>query len=59
MRKWFWLFKEGRTNVHDEERSGCPSLVTDDLKGNVNEKIREHMRFTISKLQKPCFGRTV
>ena len=43
--------------MHDEERSGCPSLVTDDMKGDVNAKIRENMRFTISKLQKPCFGR--
>jgi hypothetical protein len=34
--------------VHDEKRSGCPSFVTDDLKGNVNAKIRENMRFTIS-----------
>ena len=24
--------------MHDGERSGCPILVTDDLKGNVNEK---------------------
>jgi hypothetical protein len=36
---------------------GAPSLVMDDLKGNVKAKIRENMRITISKLQKPCFGR--
>ena len=29
VRKWCRLFKEGRTNVHDEERSGRPSLVPD------------------------------
>jgi hypothetical protein len=25
------MFKDGRTNVHDEERSGRPSVVSDDL----------------------------
>jgi hypothetical protein len=25
------MFKDGRTNVHDEERSGQPSVVSDDL----------------------------
>jgi hypothetical protein len=25
------MFKDGRTNVHDEERSGRPSAVSDDL----------------------------
>lgn len=34
MRKWYWLIREGRTNVHDKEQSGYPSLVTDDLKNN-------------------------
>jgi hypothetical protein len=32
VRKWCRLFKEVTTNVHDEEKSGCPSLFTDDLK---------------------------
>jgi hypothetical protein len=39
--KWCRLFKEGRTNVHDEERSGRPPLVTDDLKEKVKAKICE------------------
>jgi histone-lysine N-methyltransferase SETMAR len=43
-------FKNGRTNVHDEERSGRPSLVTDDIVSKVNEKIRENRRFTIREL---------
>jgi hypothetical protein len=25
------MLKDGRTNVHDEERSGPPSVVSDDL----------------------------
>ena len=33
VRKWCRLFKVGKTNVLEEERSGCPSLVTDDFKG--------------------------
>jgi transposase len=50
MKKWCRLLKEGRTSVHDKERSGRPSLVSDDLKENVNAKIRESRRFTISEL---------
>jgi transposase len=29
MRKWVRKFNEGRDNVHDEPRSGRPSVVTD------------------------------
>jgi hypothetical protein len=32
------LFNEGRTNVHDEERSGRPSFITGDLKKQIDEK---------------------
>ena len=28
VRKWVTKFKEGRNNVHDEPRSGRPSIVT-------------------------------
>ncbi|GBN21765.1 hypothetical protein AVEN_155627-1 [Araneus ventricosus] len=31
VRKWVRQFKDGRTNVHDEERSGRPSVITEDL----------------------------
>jgi hypothetical protein len=37
VRKWCRFFRGGMTNVLDEERNGRLSLVTDDLKGNVNE----------------------
>jgi len=50
IRKWFRMFNEGRESVHDEERSGGPSLVNDDLERKVNERVREDRRFTISDL---------
>jgi len=44
------MFIEGRENVHDEARSGRPSLVNDDLVRKVNERLRYDRRFTISDL---------
>ncbi|GBL72066.1 hypothetical protein AVEN_115080-1 [Araneus ventricosus] len=46
IRKWVRQFNDGRTNVHDEARSGRPSVVNDDLVTKANEKIRENRRFT-------------
>jgi hypothetical protein len=46
LRKWCHLFIEARTSVHDEERSGRPALITDDLKEKMNAKIRENRQFT-------------
>jgi len=37
-------------NVHDEARSGRPSLVNDDLARKVNERVRDDRPFTISDL---------
>lgn len=54
VRKWCIRFKNGRTNVHDEERNGRPSIVTDDLLAKVDEKIRQNRRFTITELSL-CF----
>jgi hypothetical protein len=31
VRQWCKMFKDGRTNVHDEEQSGQPSVVSDDI----------------------------
>ena len=28
--RWVWLFNEGRENVHDDPRSGRPSVVNED-----------------------------
>ncbi|GBN48539.1 hypothetical protein AVEN_14164-1 [Araneus ventricosus] len=47
VRKCVRQFNDGRTNVHDEARSGRPSVVNDGLVAKVNEKIRENRRFTI------------
>jgi len=50
VRKWVWMFNEGRENVHDEARSGRPSMVNDDLVRKVNERVRDDGRFIISDL---------
>ena len=50
VRKWVRMFNEGRENVHDEVRSGRPSLVNDDLVRKVNERVRDDRRFIISDL---------
>ncbi|GBN72461.1 hypothetical protein AVEN_82501-1 [Araneus ventricosus] len=50
VRKWVRAFKDGRRNVHDKERSGRFSLITEDLVQIVDEKVRENRRFTISSL---------
>ena len=55
------MFNEGRENVHDEARSGRPSLVNDDLVRKVNERVRDDRRFTISylSLHFPQISRTL
>ena len=50
VRKWVRMFNEGRENVHDEARSGRPSLVNDDLVHKVNERVCDDGCFTISDL---------
>ena len=50
VRKWVRMFKEGRENVHDEARSGRPSLVNNDLVRKVNERVRDVSQFLIC----PC-----
>ncbi|GFU43780.1 HTH_48 domain-containing protein [Trichonephila clavipes] len=50
IQKWCIQFKNGRTYVHDEEKSGRPSVVTDELVAKVDEKIREDHHFTITVL---------
>jgi len=61
VRKWVRIFNERRENVHDEARSGRPSLVNDDLVRKVNERVRDERRFTISdlSLQFPHISRTL
>ncbi|GFT18054.1 HTH_48 domain-containing protein [Trichonephila clavipes] len=52
VRKWVRVFKDGRTNIHDEERSGRPSVITDELIQKVDCKVKENRRFTISSYLK-------
>jgi hypothetical protein len=45
VRRWCRMFSEGSTNVHDDDRSTRPSLVTARLLDQVKEKILENGRF--------------
>ncbi|GBN71332.1 hypothetical protein AVEN_190767-1 [Araneus ventricosus] len=61
VRKWVRQFNNGSTNVHDEARSGRPSVVDHGLVAKVNEKMRENSRFTIRMLcdEFPQISKTV
>jgi len=48
--RWVRLFNEGHENVHDDLRSGRPSVVNGHLVHAVEEKIREKRRFTTTSL---------
>jgi len=48
------IFRNGRTDVHDAERSGRPSVITDPLKQKVNCIIQENRHFTISEVYEQC-----
>ena len=50
VRRWVRLFNEGCKNVHNDPRSGRPSVVNEDLVRAVEEKIRKNRRFTITLL---------
>jgi len=50
VRKWVRMFNEGRETLHDEARSGRPSLVNDDLVRKVNERVCDDRRFIVSYL---------
>ncbi|GFY00653.1 HTH_48 domain-containing protein [Trichonephila clavipes] len=61
VRKWVRAFKDGGSNIHDEERSGRPSVITDELIQKVDCKVKENRRFTISSLAEkfPAVSRSV
>jgi hypothetical protein len=40
VRKWCRLFNGGRTDVHNEARSGRPSVTIEDLKDRVDAHVR-------------------
>jgi hypothetical protein len=50
VRQWCRIFKDGRTDVHDEERNDRSSVVGDDLVQSVDQKICERLHFTISEI---------
>ncbi|GBN72669.1 hypothetical protein AVEN_211056-1 [Araneus ventricosus] len=50
VRKWVGAFKDVPTNIHNEERSGRPSVITEDLVQKVDGKVRENRFFSISTL---------
>jgi transposase len=50
VRQWCTMFKDGRRDVHDEERSGRPFVLSEDFDQSVDQKIYERWRFTISEL---------
>lgn len=35
------VFKDVHANVHDEERSGRPSVINEDLVQNVDERVKQ------------------
>jgi transposase len=39
VRQWCRIFKDGRTDVHDGERSGRSSVVSDDLVQSIDQKL--------------------
>jgi len=48
------MFRNGRTDVYDAERSGRPSVITDALKQKANRIFRENRHFTISEVYEQC-----
>ena len=54
VRKLCTMFWNGRTDVHDAERSGRPSVITNALKEKVNRIIRKNRHFTISEVYEKC-----
>ena len=54
VRKWCTMFRNGRTDFHDAERSGRPSVIIVALKQMVNGIIRENRHFTISEVYEKC-----
>jgi hypothetical protein len=50
VRKWCREFKDGRTDVHDEQRSGRPS-VSDETIAKVEETMPKDQRVTVRELK--------
>jgi len=50
VRKWCREFNEGRINVHDEQRSGRPSLP-DSTVARIDEMVRSNRRITLEEIE--------
>jgi transposase len=48
--KWRCEFSEGRTDVHDKQRNGRPSLISYDLLRETEGEIRANQHVTIREL---------
>jgi hypothetical protein len=48
--KWCCEFSEGRTDVHDEQRSARSSLISDDVLQEIEGEIRANRRVMIREL---------
>jgi hypothetical protein len=48
--KWCSKFSEARTDVHDEQRSARPSLISDDLLKNIEGEIYANQHRMIREL---------
>ncbi|KAG5327296.1 MOS1T transposase, partial [Pseudoatta argentina] len=48
--KWCREFKNGRTSVHDDQRSGRPSILTDDIVEKKENALRDDRRLTMDEL---------
>jgi len=48
--EWYRKFRDGRTDVHDEDGQERHSIVTDELVQKVDQCLRGKCRFTISEL---------
>lgn len=59
--KWCRSFKDGQTNVHDEERSGRSLIVTYEFVQKVEKLIRDDRHLMVNELHEMCLevSRTV
>lgn len=48
--KWCREFKNGRTSVHDDQRSGRPPIVTDERVKKIDNVVRDDRRLTLDEL---------
>ncbi|KAG5325758.1 SETMR methyltransferase, partial [Pseudoatta argentina] len=48
--KWCREVKNGRTSVHDDQRSGRPSILTDDSVEKIENALRDDRRLTVDEL---------